>query len=259
MLCGIRRSDGQKVFASESSKEESPFQCPCCEQELVIRKGNIKIHHFAHKPPFNCSHGEGETEAHRRCKELIYKALKTRQNVTDLDVEANLGRLIPDIYAVIRSVPVAIEVQRSKISVNEITRRTAEYHSKGINVLWLALFNDKLYNEKYSPNAWEKWCHAVYFGRVYYWLNDLTVEPFHFSDYQLYVEASTWFESGGYERSAGGYYKTSKRYKTPLAGTQVDIATDFFPTEKKEWRGGTVYIPNCSIYSDNQKVWWKKN
>ena len=258
MLCGIRCSDGHKVFASESLKEESPFACPRCKQELVIRKGNIKIHHFAHKPPFNCSHGEGETEAHRRCKESIYKALKLSPNVTYLDVEADLGSLVPDVYAVISGAPVAIEVQRSKISVNEITRRTSEYHKAGINVLWLALFNDRLLNERYSPSAWEKWCHAVYFGRVYYWLNDLTIKPFHFSDYQLYVEESTWFEPGGYEQSAGGYYKKSKRYKAPVAGAAVDIATNFSPTVKKEWRGGTVYIPNCRIYSDNQKVWWKK-
>ena len=170
----------------------------------------------------------------------------------------SLGPLVPDVYAVISGAPVAIEVQKSKISINEITWRTSEYHRAGINVLWLALYNDKLHNEKYSPSAWEKWCHAVYFGRVYYWINDLTVEPFYFSEYQLYVEESTWFESGGYEQSAGGYYKASKRYKTLAAGAKVDIATHFSPTVKKEWHGGTVHIPNCRNYSDNQKAWWKK-
>lgn len=84
------------------------------------------------------------------------------------------------------------------------------------------------------------------------------VLPFHFSEYQLYVEQSSWFESSGYERSAGGYYKSSKRYKTPVAGSKVDIATHFFPTVKREWSGGTVYVPNCRIYSDKQVAWWKK-
>ncbi|MDY0270585.1 competence protein CoiA [Trichloromonas sp.] len=257
MLCGIRCSDERKVFARESTKEESPFVCPRCKNELVIRKGNIKIHHFAHKPPFNCSHGEGETEAHRRCKESIYNNLKSKTNVTHVDVEADLGSLVADIYAVINGAPVAIEVQKSNISVNEITRRTTEYHKAGISVLWLALFNDRLNNERYSPGAWEKWCHAVYFGRVYYWLGESTVLPVHFSEYHLYVEESTWFESGGYEQSAGGYYKTSKRYKTPVPGNEVDIATHFSPSTKNEWQGGTVYIPSCRIYLDKQRAWWK--
>ena len=258
MLCGIRNTDNTKVFANASEKSEGPFSCPGCKGELVLRKGKIKIHHFAHKPPYNCNRGEGETEAHRKCKESIYRSLSNRGNVSYLDVEADFGSVVADVYAVINNVPVAIEVQRSKLSVNEITRRTSEYNRLGINVLWLALFNEKLNNDKYSPSAWEKWCHAVYFGRVYYWLADLTVVPVHFSDYQLYVEESNWYESGGYERTEGGYYRTSKRYKTPNAGHNVDIATHFGPRQKNSWSRGSVYIPDCRIYMDNQRAWWKK-
>ena len=258
MLCGLRKSDNQKVFASASIKEEAPFSCPGCAGELVLRKGKIKIHHFAHKPPFNCSRGEGETEAHRHCKESIYQNLRTRPNVSHIDVEADFGSVISDVYAIINGVPVAIEIQRSALSVNEITRRTSEYYKLGINVLWLALFNDKLNEDKYSPKAWEKWCHAAYFGRVYYWLADLTVVPIHFSEYKLYVEQTSWYEPGGYEQSAGGYHRTSKRFKTPVAGNNVDIALNFSPTQKQAWNGGSICIPNCRIYLDNQKTWWKK-
>tara|TARA_R110002110_G_scaffold97859_4_gene250929 strand:- start:607 stop:960 length:354 start_codon:yes stop_codon:yes gene_type:complete len=94
-------------------------------------------------------------------------------------------------------VPVAIEVQKSKLSVDEITRRTKKYHDLGIYVLWLALHNSNLSDDKYSPSAWERWCHATYFGRVYYWLTDLTVLPIHFSAHQLYAEETTWYEAGG--------------------------------------------------------------
>jgi competence protein CoiA len=173
-------------------------------------------------------------------------------------VEANLGPIVADVYAVISGNPVAIEVQKSNVSVNEIIRRTIEYYKLGINVLWLSLFNNKLNEERYSPSAWEKWCHAAYLGRVYYWLADLIVIPFHFADYQLYVEESTWYEPGGYERSEGGYYKTSKRYRTPFAGHKVDIAINFSPNQKQAWSGGSVDIPTRQIYLDNQKTWWKK-
>ena len=256
MLCGIREKDGQKVFARNSTKEEAPFLCPSCKNKLILRKGNIKIHHFAHKPPISCSYGEGETEAHRRCKETIYESLKKAPNVSFVDVEKDLGGLVADVYAVIDDVPVALEVQKSKISANEIFRRTETYNTLGIHVLWIAIINSKLNEERYSPSAWEKWCHAAYFGRVYYWLRDSIVLPFHFSDYLLYVEESTWFETGGYERSAGGYHKKSKRYKKPVEGREVDISKNFAPTTKKEWRGGTVHVPDCRLYTDKQRRWW---
>ena len=251
-------SSNQKVIARHVTKEHGPFHCAGCKHELILRKGKIKVHHFAHKPPFDCVRGKGETEAHRKCKESIYQALSNRSNVSHLDIEVDFGNVVADIYALINNVPVAIEVQRSNISVNEITRRTEEYNRLGVNVLWLALFNEKLNKDKYSPSAWEKWCHAVYFGRVYYWFSELTVVPIHFSDYQLYVEESTWYESGGVERSEGGYFRTSKRYRTPNAGNAIDIATHFSPQQKNSWSGGSVHIPSCRIYLDNQIKWWSK-
>jgi competence protein CoiA len=256
MLCGIRAEDNLKVFASNSEKAQGPFHCPGCKHELVLRKGNIKVHHFAHKPPYHCRRGEGESEAHRKCKESIYNALSQYDHVTGLDVEADFGTVIADVYCVINNVPVAIEIQRSNLSVNEISERTSAYEKLGIHVLWLALFNKKLGEDRYSPKAWEKWCHATYFGRVYYWVADLTIVPVHFSEYQNYVESSSWYNEYGEEQSAGGYYKASKRYKTPSLGAYLNLATDFNPSYKQAWKGGTVYIPNCRIYNDNLRKWW---
>lgn len=256
MLCGIRTSDNQKVFARDSEKPEGSFACPKCKHELVLKKGRIKVHHFAHKPPSSCQYGAGETEAHRSCKETIYLELKKLSFVTDLDVEANLGSVIADIYYKINNVPVAIEIQRSNLSVNEIVRRTIKYEQLGVNVLWLALYNDKLKEERYSPNAWEKWCHATYFGRVYYWHSGLNIVPVHYSEHKLYVDESSWYNEYGEEQSAGGYYKTSKRYKTPMAGKVLNLSSDFRPSYKQAWSGGTVQIPNCRIYSDKMHKWW---
>ena len=257
MLCGIRVQNNQKVFASRSEKSEGPFHCPGCKHELVLRKGRIKVHHFAHKPPYHyhCQRGEGESEAHRKCKESINNALSQYNHVTNLDVEVDFGSVIADVYCLINNVPVAIEIQRSNLSVNEITARTSEYEKHGIYVLWLALFNKKLGEGKYSPKAWEKWCHATYFGRVYYWVADLTIAPVHFSEYQNYVESKSWYNEYGEEQSAGGYYKSSKRYKTPSIGNYLNLATDFSPSYKQAWKGGTVSVPNCRLYNDNNKKW----
>jgi competence protein CoiA len=256
MLCGIRFQDNLKVFASYSEKEHGPFNCPGCKHELVLRKGRIKVHHFAHKPPYHCQRGEGESDAHRKCKESIYNSLSKYTHVTNLDVEADFGAVIADVYCLINNVPVAIEIQRSNLSVNEITARTSAYEKLGINVLWLALFNKKLGEKKYSPKAWEKWCHATYYGRVYYWVADLTIAPVHFAEFQNYVESSSWYSESGEEQSAGGYYKYSKRYRTPSLGRFLNLATDFNPHYKKAWTSSTVYTPQCRVYLDKLKKWW---
>ncbi|MCI5145428.1 MAG: hypothetical protein D3923_07820 [Candidatus Electrothrix sp. AR3] len=115
MLCGIREKDRSKVFASSSDKSDGPFHCAGCGHELNIRKGRIKVHHFAHKPPYHCQRGEGETEAHRKCKESIYNALLSSPGVTNLDVERDFGSVISDVFCTIRNIHVAIEIQRSKL------------------------------------------------------------------------------------------------------------------------------------------------
>ena len=183
MLCAIRGKDKEKVNARNTSKEESPFYCPRCSDELNLRKGMLRVHHFAHKPPVLCSFGLGESEAHRKCKLSIYDALLKAEGVKDCELEKNLGDFTPDVFASIRNVPVAIEVQISNLTMQEIIRRTEHYKRASISVLWLSLFNRGLDEKKYTPRAWEKWLHATYFGRVYYWLADSTVLPVHFNDY----------------------------------------------------------------------------
>lgn len=256
MLCGIRKSDGVKILARMSEKAEGPFACPACGLELTIRKGRIKVHHFAHKPPYNCSHGEGESEAHRKCKESIYLELAKVAHVEHLELEVNFGAVVADVFCYISGVPVAIEVQRSNLSIAQITARTQEYEKLGINVLWLALYSEKLGNENYSPKAWEKWCHAAYFGRVYYWLTELTVVPIHFAEARTYVEEKNWYNEYGEEQSTGGFYRTSKRFKTPVAGAHLNLSSDFKPSLKNEWRGGSVFIPRCRIYGSKLNKWW---
>ncbi|EDX70713.1 Competence protein CoiA-like family [Coleofasciculus chthonoplastes PCC 7420] len=256
MLCAIKGTDNKKIIAKDASKQDVPFYCPKCSKEVCLRKGRIRIHHFAHKPPVTCGHGIGESEAHRQCKTEIYKSLLKHPKVQDCELEKNLGSVIPDIFAVIDGTPVALEVQISSLTIDEVIRRTEDYSKKKIYLLWLGLRNKEFNEEKYSPKAWEKWLHAMYYGRVYYWVTGLKLQPIHFSDYHLYVKESTWYEDGE-ERSAGGYYKYSKRYKTPIKGKLVNITEHFQAMYRQIWKGGNIFIPECKLYIDRQNTWWK--
>jgi competence protein CoiA len=124
MLTAKRHPNLPEVLARDAQKSEAPFTCPKCLTEVVLHKGNIKVHHFQHKPPVYCSRGEGESEQHRVAKLAIYDALQKEPNVTDLELEKDFGTSVADVFACISNVRVALEIQRSNLSANEISRRT---------------------------------------------------------------------------------------------------------------------------------------
>lgn len=256
VLSAIRVSENLKVLAWLENKNNEPFSCPECEQFVVLKKGSVKIHHFAHKPPILCSYGKGESEEHRQCKVEMFERLDKEPSVSGCEMEKNLGTIRPDIFFFLRKTPVAIEVQLSTLSLEQIIYRTIEYLQKGIHVLWLPKFKENLLLDRYNPRIWEKWLHTTYFGRVYYWHSNLNMIPVHFGDHYLYIEERSWFEAGGIENSAGGYKKLSKRFKTPLVGKPVNLIRDFRPFTRKPVITTAYTVPESKLLLDNQSNWW---
>ena len=182
MLCAIRKGDGKKVVAWQQEKSDGPFTCPCCAEETILKKGTIKVHHFAHKSPIVCEYGRGETEEHRLCKLAIYEGLRQHSRFRDVQIERGLGTVRPDVSCWMDQIPIAVEVQISTLTLDQIVYRTAQYAKKGIYVLWLPLYKEALEDRRYSPKVWERWVHAAYYGRVYYWTGGLEVALYHFGE-----------------------------------------------------------------------------
>jgi competence protein CoiA len=256
MLTAIRQLDGTKVLARQTERSQAPFLCPLCQRAMILRKGPVKVHHFSHKPPVICSAGKGETEQHHLAKLAIFDALRGEAGVSDLELEKNFGSNVADVYARLSGAPVAIEIQRSVLTVNEISARTQGYHQLGIAVLWIGLPNQDLSSERYTPRAWEKWCHAAYYGRVYYWEQGQMLRVVHFDPYTIHVASSSWYQDGS-EQSAGGYDRNSKRWRTANAGVPVLLAHSFQVKHRAAWAAGTTSIPNCTLYLDRQPKWWR--
>jgi competence protein CoiA len=244
MLTAKRQSDNCKVAAWEAEKDQRPFLCHCCDQMVTLRKGGIRAAHFAHQPPVTCEYGTGESEEHRRAKLAIYESLRADARVTKCEIERNLGTVRPDISAYINNVPVAIEVQLSSLSLERIEYRTAEYARRGIYVLWLPLYAEGLNRELYQPRPWERWLHAAYFGRVYYWLEGSKVMPVHFRDYYRSVRGRT-----------RDYEKLSQK-KVPLAGRAIDLTEDFRPVQREAWANKYISIPQSRLLMDRQAAWY---
>lgn len=248
MLCAIRKSDRQTVNAYDERKENGPFRCLECGDPVILKTGRNRINHFAHENPIARHYAENESDDHRSCKMQIFEALKRHPNVRDAAMERPLGTNRPDISARINGVPVAIEIQISNLSLDTIMQRTIEFHRKGIYVLWLLQWTPDLNSPRYTPKLWEKWIHAAYFGRVYYWLEGLKVATYHFDPHFKSVPKKSWYSAAGKKMTGGGYTIRSKRYRTAVPGKIFNLATDFGPRERCWWEGNGIKAPDAKLY-----------
>lgn len=252
-------------LAWDAEKKNKPYFCPNCHKEVILRQGEIKAHHFAHKPPIDCIYGTGESEIHYRIKKQLYEYLKSQSNCEKCDIERNLETVRPDISLYINKIAIEIEIQKSTIDTRIIKRRMIEYYKKKIAVLWI--IPDKSPTLQYHENEetfvhraleWEIYLHALNYGKLYYWQGDNILKAYHFNSFQIYRESSEWYDEYGDEQSAGGYYYYAKRLK--LCNTDdknLYIEKDFIRNFHKKYSNSTIEIPECFIYRDNYTNWWK--
>jgi competence protein CoiA len=253
MLIAIRASDKASVRASTVTGTNSQFVCPYCFKEVVPCQSGAVTRHFIHRGSLPCSYDAGESEAHRRVKNEIYEALLRHPDASRVQLELPLPTVRPDVFAHIRGVPVAIEVQISTLSPETITRRTEEYTRLGIYVLWLLQWTPELNTDRYSPRRFERWLHATYFGRVYFWKQGLHVLPYHFHEHHSQVDERRWRDERGHSRTSRSYRRVSKRYKMPVCGRTLHLVHDFRKTTRLPWSGGTLNIPKANLFMDESR------
>lgn len=243
------------MLARDAERSDGPFSCAACAGEMTLRKGPIRVHHFAHKAAVSCRQGFGETEDHLLVKLAIHDALRAQDNVTDVEVEKRLPGAVADVFAVISGVAVAIEVQRSVLGIADVAARTANYHRLGIAVVWVAMPDGELDFDRYSPCAWKRWCHAACFGRVYHWAQGQWLRPVHYAPFSLHVPQQTWRKAGR-EHSAGGYDRRSRLWVRPMPGAPVLLSEHFQKRVRPAWSGGKLVVPDCTLFIDRQPNWW---
>lgn len=233
-----------RLNAWQATRASGPFACPVCGKEVVLHKGTIRAHHFAHKANSDCAHGVGETELHRRAKMQIYQTLSIVPALR-CDLEAPLDGVRADVL--IQSVNTkrtyAIEVQISQLSMAQIIERTRRYAKQGVYVLWLFEWRNDLLSDCYAPSLKERWAHALHFGHVYYWRGGDKVTSVKFTKYMLwrnYYDGESYSEEYGYEY-------VSKRYRTPIVEDDLFISRDFQGVKRAAWSGGDIVIPACRI------------
>ena len=250
--------EDQRVDALSASKGPSYF-CPNCRAQVILKQGRIIIHHFAHKPPTQCSWASGETREHLLAKTVIRDAFRERGYQADYEVEVLSGggdRRADVLLTNGNGKRVAIEIQHTPILYDAMERRTSGYAAARVPVIWLGILSTKMKDEaaptkggliieQYVIRPWEKWAHAYYFKELWY-LDpaEQTLWQGKFYDYDIEVESTSWYNEYGEEQSAGGYSRVSKKWKTleltgpvPLREVNIDLKT------RKAWSSPVFSLP----------------
>lgn len=65
-------NEARVLFSAESAERGCRYFCPACNDEVILKKGEVKVAHFAHKDSDVCSQ---ETIIHKTAKYLVFKAV----------------------------------------------------------------------------------------------------------------------------------------------------------------------------------------
>lgn len=128
-------------IAPDVERSEGPFKCTFCHQDMIIRKGSVKVHHFAHIHNSTCPYASGETMEHEMAKLNLYSIAKSR------GIEAKMEDVLSehvraDLTLMTYKGKIAIEFQKSGMTDEYANLRMEHYKETGIPVIWIMLKND---------------------------------------------------------------------------------------------------------------------
>jgi competence CoiA-like predicted nuclease len=238
------------VEAKDVTKEDRPFFCPGCTAPVMLKKGAIKAHHFAHLADRGCRYGQSEGEMHRRLKEEICQVLSSCSQVSGLQQERReLQRAYPDVSfwwgCTQRTV---IEIQVSRPSLDTIRHRVQVYTGLEIALLWVLPWNDALVEgARYQPQSWERDLHRLYRGKLFYWSPDQQLQPVSYHALTTTGKAFVWYQNkdewifAGQPRKSPIY--TQIHLHPPVTFTDLVVVT--YPA----WEGEHVSLPKARLWT----------
>ncbi len=111
--------------------------CPECKSSMVLKAGQIKTAHFAHKAGSNCEYGTGETIQHLAGKRMLAEWLRKEVINAVAEIEYPIANRRADIAQIFPNGWVLVhEVQLASITTEKLQERTNDYMNAGCDVLW---------------------------------------------------------------------------------------------------------------------------
>lgn len=132
------------------------YLCPSCSGELVIKKGNVRVSHFAHKSIIQCDDYDNDmSEWHRNWQKKF--PLKNREVVLRMNKsDPHAGYYIHLVRRTdVLCYGYAIEFQNSPITSEEFDERNKFYNKLEYKVVWIFNMIDAFQNGKID--CYEEW------------------------------------------------------------------------------------------------------
>jgi len=177
---------GRDCVEAADAVRGDPFSCRACGAPVVLKRGEVRVAHFAHWPDAVCPYGSGMSLAHLEAQRRLADALRARGVHAELEAPAPslAGDRRIDVLAWPPDRPaarIALEVQASELTVEHVAARTRSYEALGIAPLWLRLLDfgafervqtlpllGAVWVETYRARAWERWAHDHLGGRLWF-------------------------------------------------------------------------------------------
>lgn len=116
-------------------KGQNQFFCPGCGAAMILKAGNVKIPHFAHRSLLGCDpSGEPETSLHINGKLLLHQFFLEKNHHAQLEQYFPTIKQRADVYVEGRY---AIEFQCSALPAADVAKRSEGYKSNLIKVIWI--------------------------------------------------------------------------------------------------------------------------
>jgi hypothetical protein len=83
-LGALKKDTNEYIYPSIASKLDR-YICPECKKDLILKQGNIRVHHFSHvkdDSPCNYYIKPSETQIHKDAKMLIKSLLEQKKQIT---------------------------------------------------------------------------------------------------------------------------------------------------------------------------------
>ena len=194
--------NGNRVNINKALRSES-YYCPCCGSKMVLRMGDIRVHHFAHSTDSICKDTwhydmtEWHYEWQNRFPAKYQEVVKIKDGVkhrADILIEEK---------------KVVIEFQHSPLSPDEFEDRNTFYNDLGYKVIWVFDVEEQYQNESinnYRSNLWE-WKRPKRTFDYFNYKNKQVEIYLQMNNDDIYLEKVTWCtEDNGLSRFATDGY-----------------------------------------------------
>lgn len=132
MLCAKNQS-GEIVFAQQA-KERSRYFCPHCQNEVILKRGVIKVAHFSHKVSSTTYCQKQETVEHFQLKYQLAQWLRLQGHHVNIEPYVASCFQYPDLIV---NGTIAIEIQFSRINIKDVVKRSNGLLKSGYHIIWI--------------------------------------------------------------------------------------------------------------------------